>query len=392
MKRNEEAPFHILRSSASSLLRFFAPSIFELWNSEFEGFKNPELNVSFLFMLTAELIAPREFRLSDQPIADPGPGEIQARVGAVGLCGSDLHSYSEGAVGDTPCVYPMVLGHEPSGTVVKTGAGVTGWSPGDRAALEPALYCYHCEFCRAGRHNVCANIRFLSTVGHPGFFRELVNLPVSNLLPIPKTLSLEAAALVEPLAIALHSLKFVSLEAGDTVAVFGAGPIGLVTIAALKVSGASRIVAVEPMPHRRELARQMGADVALDPNEIDAAQQILSDTHGRGVDCAMDCAAKEHTTNQAIRAARNGGRVVLTGIHSEVFVPFEVSPMRRKELAIFNVRRSNHESERALEMLVQRVEWFAPLVTHKRPLAEIADAFRLTEHYSDGVGKMVLVP
>ena len=341
-------------------------------------------------MLVAELIAPRQFRLTEQSIEDPGPGEVQVQVGAVGVCGSDLHSYAEGAVGDTPCLYPMVLGHEPSGTVVKTGAGVTGWSAGDRAALEPAVYCYHCEFCRSGRHNICANIRFLSTAGIPGFFREHVNLPATNLVAIPKTLSLPVATLVEPLAIALHSLKFVELQPGDTVAVFGAGPIGLVTIAALKVAGAGRIIAVEPVAHRREMARQIGADAALDPGQVDAARQIQSDTGGRGVDCALDCAAKEDTTNQAIRAARNGGRVVLTGIHSGVFVPFEVSPMRRKELAIFNVRRSNHESDRALEMLVHRVEWFAPLVTHTRPLSEIADAFRLTEQYADGVGKMVV--
>jgi L-iditol 2-dehydrogenase len=341
-------------------------------------------------MLTAQLIAPREFCLADVPLEDPGPGEVQVQVGAVGVCGSDLHSYSEGGVGDTPCQYPMVLGHEPAGVVVKTGAGVTGWAPGNRAALEPAVYCYHCEYCRAGMHNVCANIRFLSTPGIPGFFRERVNLPVTNLLAIPPALSLQHATLVEPLAIALHSLKFVECQPGDTMAVFGGGPIGLLTIAALKVSGAGRILAVEPVAHRRELARHMGADAAIDPNAVDAARQIISDTGGRGVDCALDCAAKEHTTNWAIRAARNGGRVVLTGIHSDAFVPFEVSPMRRKELAIFNVRRSNHESERALEMLLHRLEWFAPLVTHQRPLSEIAGAFRLVEHYEDGVGKMVI--
>jgi len=324
------------------------------------------------------------------PIEDPGPGEVQVQVGAVGVCGSDLHSYTEGGVGDTPCEYPMVLGHEPAGTVVKTGAGVSGWSAGDRAALEPALYCYHCEYCMSGRHNICANIRFLSTPGNPGFFRERVNLPVSNLVAIPPDLSLEAATLVEPLAIALHSLKFVEAQPGDSVAVFGAGPIGLVTIAALKAAGAGRILAVEPVAHRREMACEMGAHEAMDPNQVDAAREIVADTGGRGVDCAIDCAAKEHTTNQAIRAARNGGRVVLTGIHSDVFVPFEVSPMRRKELAIFNVRRSNHETHRALEMLVHRLEWFAPLVTHKRPLTQIAEAFRITEQYADGVGKMVV--
>jgi L-iditol 2-dehydrogenase len=343
-------------------------------------------------VLVAQLLAPRTFQLTEQTIEDPGPGEIQVRVNAVGICGSDIHSYAEGAVGDTPCEYPMVLGHEPSGTVVKTGSGVIGWHPGDRAALEPALYCYHCEYCRTGHHNVCANIRFLSNPGVPGFFREFVNLPVTNLLAIPPTLPMELATIVEPLAVAMHSMKFAALQAGETVAVFGAGPIGLLTIACMKVAGAGRIWAVDPVAHRRDLARHMGAHVTLDPGEIDCARQILADTGGRGVDCAIDCAAKEDTTNAAIRASRNAGRVVLTGIHSDAMVPFEVSPMRRKELAILNVRRSNHESNEALEFLTARMAWFAPLVTHTRPLADIADAFTLTEHYADNVGKMVITP
>jgi L-iditol 2-dehydrogenase len=342
-------------------------------------------------MLVAELISPREFRLTEQEIEEPGPGEVQVRVNAVGLCGSDLHSYAEGAVGDTPCEYPMVLGHEPAGTVVKTGTGVTGWAAGDRAALEPALYCYHCEFCRTGHHNVCENIRFLSNPGYPGFFRELVNLPVSNLCPIPNDLSLEAASLLEPLAVAMHSLKFAAVQSGETVVVFGAGPIGLLTMACLKVAGAGRIWAVEPVAHRREMARRMGAHATIDPNEVDVVRQIHAETGKRGVDCAIDCATKEHTTNWAIGAARNGGRVVITGIHSAALVPFEVSPMRRKELAIFNVRRSNDETPAALELLVGRAGWFAPLVTHTRRLDQIAEAFRLTENYEDGVGKMVIV-
>ena len=341
-------------------------------------------------MLVAELIAPREFRLVEQELEKPGPGEVRVRVDAVGICGSDVHSYSEGAIGDTPCVYPMVLGHEPAGTVVETGAGVTGWSEGDRAALEPALYCYHCEFCRSGRHNLCAKIRFLSNPGVPGFFREYVNLPVHNLQAIPKELPIELATTVEPLAVAMHSMKFAAIQLGETVAVFGAGPIGLYTIACLRLAGASRIWAVDPVAHRREMAKQMGASEVVDPNQVDGAQIINQDTGGRGVDCAIDCAAKEHTTNQAIQASRNGGRVVLTGIHSASFVPFEVSPMRRKELAIFNVRRSNHESEAALELLVNQADWFGPLITHKRPLDEIAGAFHTVENYADGVGKLVI--
>ena len=342
-------------------------------------------------MLVAELIGPREFHLTERTIEDPGPGEVQVRVNATGVCGSDLHSYSEGGVGDTQCQYPMVLGHEPAGTVVKTGAGVTGWQPGDRAALEPAMYCYHCEYCRTGHHNICANIRFLSTPGNAGFFRELVNLPVVNLFAIPPNMSLELATIVEPLAVAMHSMRFAAIQPGETVAVFGAGPIGLLTIACLKVAGAGRIWAIEPVAHRRELARHMGAHATVDPTQVDDARQILADTSKRGVDCAIDCAAKEDTTNAAIRATRAGGRVVLTGIHSAAMVPIEVSPMRRKELAIFNVRRSNTESPDALALLTARMAWFAPLVTHTRPLSGIADAFTLTEHYADGVGKMVIV-
>jgi L-iditol 2-dehydrogenase len=265
-------------------------------------------------MQAAELIAPLTFRLTDMPTEDPGPGEVQVRIEAVGVCGSDLHAYTEGAVGSTPNVYPMVLGHEPAGRIVKTGAGVTGLAAGDRGALEPALYCYHCEFCLSGHHNVCANIRFLSNPHHPGFFRELVNLPADNFLPIPTGMSFNEAALAEPLAIAMHSLRLTSIRPGETVAVIGAGPIGLLTIAALRAAKAGRIWAVEPLAHRRELARGIGADAVLEPAE--AVQEILSETGQRGVDCAIDCAAAEHTTNQAIQLTRNAGRAALTGIHS----------------------------------------------------------------------------
>ena len=341
-------------------------------------------------MRTAELIAPREFRLRDGEIADPGPGEIQVRVGAVGICGSDLHAYAEGAIGDTPCQYPMVLGHEPAGTVVKTGAGVTGWSAGDRAALEPALYCYHCEYCRAGRYNICAKLRFLSNPGDPGFFRERINLPAANLIALPVQVTLECGALVEPLAVALHSVRLAGVESDETTVVIGCGPIGLLTIACLKNMGGGRIWGVEPVAHRREQAVQMGAAVALEPGE--AVRQILADTSGRGVDCAFDCAARDESTNAAIRAARNGGRVVLTGIHSRPRIEFETSPMRRKELVFYNVRRSNRESGAALEMIARHAEWFEPMVTHRRTLDRIGEAFGIVEHYADGVGKLMIEP
>ncbi len=317
-------------------------------------------------MKIAELVARRRFELREGPVAEPGPGEVQVRVEAVGICGSDLHYYSEGAVGDTPCVFPMVLGHEPAGVVVKAGEGVTGWSAGDRVFCEPAVYCYHCEFCRTGHHNVCANIRFMSMPGDPGYFREFVNVPEGNLMAIPEGMSFPQATLVEPLAVALHSMKFAEIRPGETAVVFGAGPIGLLTVACLRLAGAGRVWSVDP--------------VGL----------LMRESEGRGVDVAMDCAAKGGSINQAIHAARNAGRVVLTGIPTEPQMALDMSPMRRKEIAFFNVRRSNHESEAALELLEWHPERFAPVVTHARPLEEIGAAFDLLERYADGVGKIVI--
>ena len=341
-------------------------------------------------MKVAELVAPLTFRLADMPIEDPGPGEVQVRIEAVGVCGSDLHAYSEGAVGSTPNVYPMVLGHEPAGRIVKTGAGVTGLEADDCGALEPALYCYHCEFCLSGRHNVCANLRFLSSPHDPGFFRELINLPVANFRPIPSGMSLDEATLAEPLAVAIHSLRLVSISPGETVAVIGAGPIGLLTIAALRVGKAGRIWAVEPLEHRRELACGIGADVAVEPGE--AVTEILSGTGQRGVDCAIDCAAGEDTTRQAAQITCSAGRVALTGIHSTPLVSMDGSAMRRKELTIFNVRRSNHETQGALELLHTHNRWFAPLLTHARQIERIDEAFAIASQYRDGVGKMIVRP
>ena len=340
----------------------------------------------------AELCGLRQFRPVEAALADPGPGEVQVRIDAVGICGSDLHAYAEGGVGGMPCAYPMVLGHEPAGVVLRCGAGVTGWTAGDRAAFEPAIYCYHCEFCRTGHHNVCANIRFMSMPGDPGFFREYANLPVKSLIAIPRHLAARDATIIEPLAVVLHSMKFAALGLAETAAVFGAGPIGLLTVICLKLAGAGRVWSVEPVAERRELARQAGANAVVDPGAVDPSREILRDTGGRGVDVAIDCAANGGSLDHCVRATRNAGRVVITGIPAGTHVPLEFSPLRRKELALYSVRRSNHDSEAARELLVSQLARFAAIITHTRPLELIGEAFSQVERRADGVGKLVVLP
>ncbi len=342
-------------------------------------------------MTIAELIGPRVFQVREAPLADPAPGEIQVAVKAIGICGSDLHNFAEGAIGDMPAVYPMVLGHEPVGTVLRSGAGAGGWERGDTVALEPAIYCYHCEFCRSGHHNVCAELRFLSSTSDPGFFREAVNLPAANVLPLPPSVGANVGTLHEPLAVVLHSMAFARPELGETALVMGAGPIGLLTIAVLKLSGIRRVWAVEPLAHRRELALAVGADVAIDPRQADPVGAVIEDTGRRGVDVAIDCATKDDTVNQCMHAARNAGRIVITGIPSEVRLPIEYHMLRRKELAFFPVRRSNHDSEAALRLLAERPQLFAPIVTHTRPLGQIQSAFDMLQGDGHDAGKVVLL-
>jgi L-iditol 2-dehydrogenase len=341
-------------------------------------------------MRVAELYQPHQFRLVEMPPSDPAPGELLVRVEACGICGSDLHYFSEGGICGTPGVYPMVLGHEPAGVVVKPGPGVTGWAPGDRVALEPAVYCYHCEQCLTGHHNLCSRLRFLSTPPDPGFFREYVSLPAANVLPLPADISAQEGTLFEPLAVVLHSMRLLQLQPGERVAVFGAGPIGLLTAFALKLSGAARVWAIEPVAARRDLARRMGADVAIDPREVDPVGRILDDTSGRGVDAAIDCATRGASLEHSIAVARPGGRLVVTGIPSEARSAVDFHLMRRKELVLFNVRRSNHESVAALELLREHRARLTPILTHEMPLEDIQQAFTKLERYQDGMSKVVI--
>ena len=339
-------------------------------------------------MRIAELTGRRRIDVVERPHDQAVlAGKVRVKVAAVGVCGSDLHYFSEGSIGDTPCVYPMVLGHEPTGIVMNSTVG--GVAKGDRVILEPALYCYHCEYCLSGRHNVCANLKFLSMPDEPGFFRDHVDLPLTNIIPLPPSIGLAEGTLVEPLSIILHSMEFALPRAGETAVVFGCGPIGLLTVAVLKLSGVRRLWVVEPLAFRREMALSMGASVALDGGP-ETVKQIMADTGGRGADIVIDCAAKDGSFNQALDVCRPRGRVVMTGIPSEARIDFAFHTMRRKELFFYTVRRSNHDSQAALEMMVAQPDFFAPLVTHRRPFNEIQAAFEFNECYSEGVGKLVL--
>lgn len=342
-------------------------------------------------MQSVQLVA-RE-RVEVRPMPDPpepGPGEVTVRVRAVGLCGSDMHYYKEGSCAGFAAVYPSVLGHEPSGEVIAVGPGVDGLAAGSRVAVEPAITCGCCEFCRGGRHNLCENVVFLGGLQAPGLLRELATIPARNATRIPDTMSYSAAAVVEPLAVIVHALELAPIEAGETVAVMGAGPIGLLAAAVLRIAGAGRVIVADRIAYRLALAREMGADVAVDITRERPAEAILDLTGGRGAHLIVDAAGKPDSINPALAAVRPGGRILLIGIPSEATTSLDLHTAMNREAALLTLKRSNRNDHAALDLLASGQIDASKLVTHRFPLGQADRAFQTVAEYADGVAKAVI--
>jgi L-iditol 2-dehydrogenase len=318
---------------------------------------------------------------------EPGPGETLVRLRAVGICGSDMHWYKEGGIGESKAQYPLVLGHEPAGEIVAVGKGVESVRVGQRVAVEPAITCGLCEFCLAGQHNNCVSSIFMGSSQLPGSFREYALAPERNVMPIPDNMSFAAATVLEPLAVILHVLEMVDIGLGDTVAVMGAGPIGLLTAQVARVAGASRIFVADQVAHRRQLARELGAEAVAETAKF--GQLVMDETRGRGVDVVVDAAAAPETINLSIAVTRVGGQMVLIGIPSETELRVDMVGALVKELNIQTIRRSNHNSHAALA-LMQSGRIGDRIVTHRLPLSKTAEGFELLTEYADGVGKVVI--
>jgi len=318
---------------------------------------------------------------------DPGPGEVTVRIHACGICGSDLHWWGEGGVGTRRAQYPCILGHEPAGEIVAVGAGVTDWRTGDRVAVEPAITCGECEYCRAGRFNLCLRVVFLSSNGAPGLFREYATIPAKNAERIPADFSYEKAVLIEPLSVIAHILELTPVRAGETVAIVGAGSIGMLMAAGAKLAGAGRVIIADRVPHRRALALRMGADVAVATEEF--AEAVRDETGGQGARLVIDAAAKRETLDAGLAAARRGADFVLVGIPSETNMPVDLHLAMSKEIRLQTIFRANHNGHQAMEWLASGAIPEA-LITHQVPLEQTQQGFEMLEAYADGAGKVII--
>lgn len=341
-------------------------------------------------MKAAILHKPKDLRIEQMPNPVSADDEVLVRVKAVGVCGSDVHWFSRGRIGETVLEDPLVLGHEAAGVIQQVGRNVHHLDVGTPVALEPGVPCRVCEACRTGNYNTCPHVRFFGTPPVHGCYREYVTHPADFVFPLPEHVTLGEGAMIEPLAVSVHAVDLAKVRTGYTVAVLGCGSIGLTAIALARISGASRIYATEPIEARRTAATVYGADVVLDPTQDDPVEQIMALTHGRGVDAVLEAAGAPDTPQQAVDVAKPCGTVALVGIPDEDQMVLRASRARRKGLTIRMVRRLKHTYPRAISLVEKGLVDVRPLITHRFDLDHIQEAFTLVEQYADGVIKALV--
>ena len=262
----------------------------------------------------------KDIRVEDIPEPNPAAGQVKVKVAWTGICGSDLHEYLAGPIfvpvkEDHPLSHdkaPITMGHEYCGTITELGEGVSGLAVGDRVAIEPIFACGECAACLEGKYNLCDSLGFVGLSGGHGGFAEHSVVPARMVHKMPDDLSMEQGALVEPAAVALHAVRLSAIKAGDKAAVFGAGPIGLLVVEALRVAGASEIHVVEPSQVRRQKALDLGATAAIDPSDSDAVAAIRDATGG--VHVAFEVTGVPQVLPQCIDATRHDGQVLIVSI------------------------------------------------------------------------------
>ena len=318
-------------------------------------------------MRVARLHGVGDIRLRDEPIPTLRPDESLLRVTAVGICGSDLHWFAQGGIGDARLAQPLILGHEFAGVVE------SGELRGRRVAVDPQISCGKCEPCREGNPNLCLAHHFAGHGSDDGALREWIAWHPDCLFPLPDALSDEDGVMLEPLGIALHAVDLAHLRPGMTVGVYGCGPIGLLIVQVARISGAARVLATEKLAHRRDAARASGAEVFV--ADGDEARAILAATNGRGVDVAFEVAGENAALETAIATAKFGGCVIWAGIPEDDRATITASSVRRKGLTIKAVRRMKHTYPRAIDLVARKQVDVRSLVTHHFALENVGEAF-----------------
>ena len=341
-------------------------------------------------MKTAVMLGIGEMGFEERDIPQVKDDEVLVKLEYVGICGSDLHYYETGAIGDYVVEPPFVLGHEPGGTVVEVGKNVTHLKAGDRVALEPGKTCGHCEFCKTGRYNLCPDVVFFATPPVDGVFQEYVAHEADLCFKLPNNVSTLEGALIEPLAVGFHAAIQGDAHLGQKAVVMGAGCIGLVSMMALKARGVSEVYVVDIMEKRLKKALELGADGVINGAEENVEEKICQITDGRGVDLVIETAGTEITTRQAISIAKKGSNIVLVGYSKSGEMTLPTSLVLDKELTFKTVFRYRHIYPMAIEAVAQGKVNLKGIVTDIFDLDDVQKAMDYSVNNKTDIVKAVI--
>ena len=325
-------------------------------------------------MKVAVMLGIGKMGFEERDIPQPKDDEVLVKLEYVGICGSDLHYYESGAIGDYVVKPPFVLGHEPGGTVVEVGKNVTHLKVGDRVALEPGKTCGHCEFCKTGRYNLCPDVVFFATPPVDGVFQEYVAHEAGLCFKLPDNVSTMEGALIEPLAVGFHAARQGGAQAGQVAVVTGAGCIGLVSMMALKAMGVSKVYSVDVMDKRLDKALELGADGVINGSREDAVKKVMELTGGMGCDLVIETAGTEITTRQAVQMTKKGATIVLVGYSKTGEIKMPISLALDKELTFKTVFRYRHIYPMAIDAVASGRVNLKGIVTNEFALDDIQEA------------------
>jgi len=332
-----------------------------------------------------------EIEIVEKP--DPeikNPDDVLVRMKSVGICGSDIHYYKEGRIGNQIVKFPFTLGHEGSGIVKKVGPAVKNVKPGSRIAFDPSMPCFKCDQCLAGRPHTCRNILFMGCPGQAeGCISEYIVLPSSSCYPIGDNITFEQAALSEPLSIGLYATMLAGNLKNTRIAVLGSGPIGISVMLSAVHYGAARVYMTDLLDERLTLAKSMGAHWTGNPDKEDIVGSVYKEEPLQ-LDVAFECCGKQEALNQAISLLKPGGRLIIVGVPSFDNWVIGTEEMRKKELSIQNLRRQNEALHPTLELISAGKIKPEKMMTHTFRFDQVAEAFDLVAGYKDGVMKAMI--
>jgi len=333
---------------------------------------------------------PGSLTLETRRCLEPGPDDVIVAPRAVGICGSDLHLYREGRIGDSVVRAPLVLGHEAAGLVAAVGSAVDDLRVGERVIVEPGLACGRCRLCTLGRYNLCSNVSFLGIPPTDGLMAGLVRVPRRWIHRLPDSLTDAEGAMIEPFAVGLQAVEEAGVGPGQTVAILGAGPIGLMILQAARVRGAAAIISIDLAEPALAMARRLGATEAINPRERDAAAVVRDIASADGADVVIEAVGAAPTIRQTLDLVRRGGIITLVGIASEQTVPLNVNQIVRRGIQVRSTFRYAHQHPTAISLVAQRrVDLLTP-ITHRFPFREAVDGFRFVDEHKSEVVKGVI--